>query len=107
MLSEMTKPGVTGVQLEQKAKEMVEAFFTLILDALESGKYVKLSGFGNFQLRDKLARPGRNLKTGEVMSIAARRVVVFHASRKLKARIEDGRRTARFSLEYRAEDSVK
>jgi integration host factor subunit alpha len=56
--------------------------------ARESGENVKLSGFGNFQLRDKSQRPGRNPKTGETTLIAARRIVTFHASQKLKARLE-------------------
>jgi len=56
--------------------------------ALVSGRSVKLSGFGNFQLRDKPQRPGRNPKTGEAIPISARRVVTFHASHKLKAQID-------------------
>jgi len=56
--------------------------------ALEAGDSVKLSGFGNFQLRDKPQRPGRNPKTGEEIPITARRVVTFHASHKLKATVE-------------------
>jgi integration host factor subunit alpha len=70
----------------REAKEMVEAFFEVMRDALESGENVRLSGFGNFQLRDKRQRPGRNPKTGETALIAARRIVMFHASQKLKAR---------------------
>jgi integration host factor subunit alpha len=75
---------------KREAKDMVEAFFDVIRDALESGDSVKLSGFGNFQLRDKPQRPGRNPKTGEAIPIAARRVVTFHASQKLKAVVETG-----------------
>ncbi|GLU30228.1 integration host factor subunit alpha [Trinickia caryophylli] len=75
---------------KREAKDMVEAFFDVIRDALESGDSVKLSGFGNFQLRDKPQRPGRNPKTGEAIPIAARRVVTFHASQKLKALVENG-----------------
>ena len=67
---------------------MVEAFFDEIRGALERGESVKLSGFGNFQLRDKPQRPGRNPKTGEEIPITARRVVTFHASQKLKAPFE-------------------
>lgn len=73
---------------KREAKEMVEAFFELISSALEKGESVKLSGFGNFQLRDKSQRPGRNLRTGETIPIAARRVVTFHASQKLKTLVE-------------------
>lgn len=69
---------------KKDAKDMVDAFFDEIRSALESGRTVKLSGFGNFQLRDKAQRPGRNPKTGEEIAITARRVVTFHASQKLK-----------------------
>ncbi|MHB1174470.1 MAG: integration host factor subunit alpha [Sulfuriferula sp.] len=74
---------------KREAKDMVESFFEEIRIALESGDTVKLSGFGNFQLRDKPQRPGRNPKTGEEMPITARRVVTFHASQKLKSQVED------------------
>ncbi len=73
---------------KREAKDMVETFFEEIRDALVRGESVKLSGFGNFQLRDKPQRPGRNPKTGEAIPISARRVVTFHASQKLKAQIE-------------------
>lgn len=73
---------------KREAKEMVEAFFEEVRTALETGDSVKLSGFGNFQLRDKPQRPGRNPKTGEEMPITARRVVTFHSSQKLKAMVE-------------------
>jgi len=78
---------------KREAKDMVEAFFDVIRDTLESGESVKLSGFGNFLLRDKPQRPGRNPKTGEVIPIAARRVVTFHASQKLKALVENDTET--------------
>lgn len=74
---------------KRESKDMVEAFFDVIREALEQGDSVKLSGFGNFQLRDKPQRPGRNPKTGEVIPITARRVVTFHASQKLKALVEE------------------
>src|SRR3977135_2006405 len=73
---------------KREAKDMVETFFEEIRLALENGESVKLSGFGNFQLRDKPQRPGRNPKTGEEIPITARRVVTFHASQKLKALVE-------------------
>jgi integration host factor subunit alpha len=73
---------------KREAKDMVETFFDEIRAALERGHSVKLSGFGNFQLRDKPQRPGRNPKTGEEIPISARRVVTFHASQKLKAQID-------------------
>ena len=76
---------------KREAKEMVEAFFEEIRMGLESGDMVKLSGFGNFSVRDKASRPGRNPKTGEVVPISARRVVSFHASQKLKEQVEQAR----------------
>jgi integration host factor subunit alpha len=75
---------------KREAKDMVETFFDEIIEALSQGKSVKLSGFGNFQLRDKPQRPGRNPKTGEAIPISARRVVTFHASQKLKEQIDSG-----------------
>jgi len=80
---------------KREAKDMVEAFFEEIRGALECGESVKLSGFGNFQLRDKPQRPGRNPKTGEEIPISARRVVTFHASQKLKAMVEKARHGAK------------
>ncbi len=73
---------------KREAKDMVETFFGEIRIALEAGDVVKLSGFGNFQLRDKPQRPGRNPKTGEAIPISARRVVTFHASQKLKSLVD-------------------
>jgi integration host factor subunit alpha len=75
---------------KREAKDMVETFFDEVIDALGQGKSVKLSGFGNFQLRNKPQRPGRNPKTGEAIPISARRVVTFHASQKLKEQIDSG-----------------
>ncbi|MBK1734439.1 integration host factor subunit alpha [Halorhodospira abdelmalekii] len=73
---------------KREAKELVELFFEEIRVALESGEPVKLSGFGNFELRDKNERPGRNPKTGEEIPISARRVVTFRPGQKLKSRVE-------------------
>lgn len=73
---------------KREAKELVEFFFEEIRNALESNEQVKLSGFGNFDLRDKKQRPGRNPKTGEEIPITARRVVTFRPGQKLKARVE-------------------
>ena len=73
---------------KREAKEFVDEFFEVIREALESGENVKLSGFGNFDLRDKKERPGRNPKTGEEIPISARRVVTFRPGQKLKARVE-------------------
>ncbi len=73
---------------KREAKELVEQFFEEIRLALESSEQVKLSGFGNFELRDKKQRPGRNPKTGEEIPIEARRVVTFRPGQKLKSRVE-------------------
>ena len=73
---------------KREAKELVEMFFEEVRCALEDGDQVKLSGFGNFDLRDKNERPGRNPKTGEEIPITARRVVTFRPGQKLKARVE-------------------
>ena len=73
---------------KREAKEMVEGFYEEIRNSLASNQQVKLSGFGNFDLRDKKQRPGRNPKTGEEIPISARRVVTFRPGQKLKARVE-------------------
>ena len=75
---------------KRESKDMIDAFFDLIAQSLIEDKDVKLSGFGNFQIRTKAPRPGRNPRTGEAIPIAARRVVTFHASSKLKEQIQDG-----------------
>lgn len=98
--AEMNLPTLTKAELaellfeqvglnKREAKDMVETFFDEIRNALERGESVKLSGFGNFQLRDKPQRPGRNPKTGEEIPITARRVVTFHASQKLKGMVDE------------------
>lgn len=74
---------------KRDAKDMVEAFFEEIRLSLEQGEQVKISGFGNFELRNKGERPGRNPKTGEDIPISARRVVTFRPGQKLKARVEN------------------
>lgn len=73
---------------KREAKDFVDTWFETISQALEAGEQVKLSGFGNFQLRDKTERPGRNPKTGEEIPISARRVVTFKPGQKLRARVE-------------------
>lgn len=73
---------------KRDAKDIVDLFFEEIRDALGKGEAVKLSGFGNFILRDKKERPGRNPKTGKEIPINARRVVTFRAGQKLRTRIE-------------------
>ena len=69
-------------------KNVVENFLEEIRSSLESGQDVKLSGFGNFELRDKSSSPGRNPKTGDVVPVSARRVVAFKPGQKLRARVE-------------------
>lgn len=73
---------------KREAKEIVEIFFEEIRASLAQNQNVKLSGFGNFDLRDKSQRPGRNPKTGEEIPITARRVVTFRPGQKLKAKVE-------------------
>jgi integration host factor subunit alpha len=75
---------------KRESKEMIDAIFDLITQKLVLGEEVKISGFGNFQIRTKSPRPGRNPRTGEPIPIEARRVVTFHASHKLKDQIQSG-----------------
>jgi integration host factor subunit alpha len=76
---------------KREAKDLIDAFFDLISARLVDGEDVKISGFGNFNVRTKNPRPGRNPRTGELVMIDARRVVTFHASPKLKDLIFQGR----------------
>ena len=93
-MSALTKADLAEMLYEElgfnkrEAKELVELFFEEIRASLESNECVKLSGFGNFDLRDKTQRPGRNPKTGEEIPISARRVVTFRPGQKLKAKVE-------------------
>jgi len=73
---------------KREAKELVEMFFEEIKSGLDHGQNIKLSGFGNFMLRDKDSRPGRNPKSGEAIPVSARRVVTFRPGQKLKQRVE-------------------
>ena len=73
---------------KRESKDMVEAFFEIVHATLVSGDDVKLSGFGNFNIRRKAPRPGRNPRTGEAIPIKARHVVTFHASHKLKGIVQ-------------------
>ena len=90
----LTKAHLADLLFEQiglnkrESKDMVDAFFDLVVDSLIAGDDVKISGFGNFQIRTKAPRPGRNPRTGEAIPIKARRVVTFHASHKLKEQIQ-------------------
>jgi integration host factor subunit alpha len=76
---------------KRESKDMVESFFDFVHKSLVQGEDVKLSGFGNFQVRRKAPRPGRNPRTGEAIPIRARNVVTFHASHKLKAVVQGER----------------
>ncbi len=73
---------------KREARELVDSYFEELVACLAAGEQIKLSGFGNFDLRDKVARPGRNPKTGEEIPITARRVVTFRPGHKLKVRVE-------------------
>ncbi len=86
-MATITKIDITEYLAEAKA--LVEDFFEEIRLSLESGGEVKLSGFGNFELRNKASRPGRNPKTGESIPVSARRVVAFKPGQKLRARVEN------------------
>ena len=87
--AEMAERLFDGMGLNKReAKELVEQFFEEVRQSLENNEQVKLSGFGNFDLRDKRERPGRNPKTGEEIPIQARRVVTFRPGQKLKSRVE-------------------
>lgn len=94
-MNTLTKADIADMLFEdlglnkREAKEIVELFFEEIRTALENNEQVKLSGFGNFDLRTKNSRPGRNPKTGEEIPISARRVVTFKPGQKLKARVEN------------------
>ena len=95
-ISALTKAQLADLLFEKiglnkrESKEIVDAFFGLISACLLEGRDVKISGFGNFQIRIKAPRPGRNPRTGESIPIKARRVVTFHASHKLKDQIRNG-----------------
>ncbi len=87
--ADMAKSLFNAIGLNKKeARELVDLFFQELVAALADGEQIRLSGFGNFDLRDKVARPGRNPKTGEEIPITARRVVTFRPGQKLRARVE-------------------
>jgi len=94
-MSALTKADIAELLVERldfnkrDAKDFVDLFFEEIRGALESNMPVKISGFGNFELRDKAGRPGRNPKTGESIPINPRRVVTFKPGQKLKQKIAD------------------
>lgn len=87
--AELAESLITELGMNKRdSKELVDYLFEEVRSTLENGKSVKISGFGNFELRDKSQRPGRNPKTGQDVAISARRVVTFKAGQKLKARVE-------------------
>ncbi len=99
LVESLETPALTKAQLaellyekiglnKRESKDMIEAFFDLVSERLVNGGDVKVSGFGNFQIRTKAPRPGRNPRTGESIPIQSRRVVTFHASHKLKEQIQ-------------------
>ncbi len=99
MLASLETPTLTKADLaallfdriglnKRESKDMVEAFFEIVHGSLVEGRDVKISGFGNFNIRRKAPRPGRNPRTGELVPIEARQVVTFHASLKLKALVQ-------------------
>lgn len=88
MLADTLAEAVPDID-RQKAKELVEDFFRHLFDHVAAGDTVKIPGLGNFSSRDKVARPGRNLKTGAEVTISARRVVTFHPSGTLNARVTE------------------
>ena len=99
MVESLETPALTKAQLadmlfdqiglnKRESKDMIDAFFELISKSVVAGQDVKISGFGNFQIRTKAPRPGRNPRTGEPIPIDSRRVVTFHASHKLKDQIQ-------------------
>ncbi len=99
MLPSLETPTLTKAELaellferlglnKRESKDMVEAFFDIIHSTLVEGQDVKMSGFGNFNIRRKASRPGRNPRTGEAIPIKARNVVTFHASHKLKGLVQ-------------------
>ena len=69
---------------KKEAADVVEMVFDVIKDTLERGERIRISGFGNFVLRDKNARMGRNPQTGEEIIISPRRVLTFRPSQVLK-----------------------
>ncbi len=84
---------------KKEARELVDLYFEELVASLAVGEQVRLSGFGNFYLRDKDERPGRNPKTGEKIPVAARRVVIFRPGKKLQARVKAYAGTAEFNDE--------
>lgn len=94
-MATLTKADLTEYLFEnlglnkQEAKALIETFFEEICETLERGETVKLAKFGNFKVRDKKPRIGRNPKTGKPAEITARRVVTFRAGQKFKGKVKN------------------
>ncbi len=93
-MNTLTKAGIvdavcnsTAGFSKREATEVVETFLGIIKESLENGETVKIAGFGNFVVREKNERVGRNPQTGDAIKIAARRVVTFKASDLLKQKL--------------------
>ncbi len=87
--ADMAKSLFNDVGLNKReGRELIDLFFQELEASLADGEQIRLGGFGNFYLRDKHARPGRNPKTGEKIPVPARRVVTFRAGQKLRARVQ-------------------
>ena len=74
---------------KKDSARIVESVFDIIKDSLAKGEKIKISGFGNFTLRDKRPRKGRNPQTGDDIEITARRVLTFRPSQILKSQINE------------------
>lgn len=74
---------------KKEAVDMVELIFDTMKDALEKGDKIKISGFGNFLIREKPSRAGRNPQTGSTIQISARRVLTFKPSQVLRTEVND------------------
>ena len=75
---------------KKEAQELIEILFDTIKQTFLEGESVKISGFGTFNVRKKMARRGRNPKTGEDLEITPRKTLTFRASNQLKSAIEKG-----------------
>lgn len=93
----MTKADLVEIVYEKvglskkDSQDIVEALFDTIKANLKNGEKIKISGFGNFILRDKRPRKGRNPQTGSDIQISARRVLTFRPSQILKAHLNENR----------------
>lgn len=75
---------------KKESAELVELVFDLMKTTLEKGEKIKVAGFGNFEVKEKADRRGRNPQTGEEITITARRILTFKPSQVLKSMINTG-----------------